>query len=77
MIANCKIIKEIGVLKEGKNGWKKELNVVSWHGMEPKYDIRWWSPTKLEVGKGMTLTEEEFGVLKEIIMTLPTRIYVT
>lgn len=73
---NCKIIKEIAVLKEGGNGWKKELNIVSWHGKQPKYDIRWWSPCKKEVGKGMTLTSEELHVLKEVIPSLPENIYV-
>lgn len=73
---NFEVIKEIAVLKEGNNGWKKELNLVSWHGKKPKYDIRWWSPCKKEVGKGMTLTSEEIHVLKEVIPSLPENIYV-
>ena len=34
------IIKSIGVLSESSNGWKKEVNIVSWNGGDPKYDIR-------------------------------------
>lgn len=34
------IIKNIGVLSESSNGWKKEVNIVSWNGGDPKYDIR-------------------------------------
>ena len=36
------IVKALGVLSEGSNGWKKELNLVSWNGRAPKYDIRDW-----------------------------------
>ena len=36
------IVKRIGVLSEGNNGWKKELNLVSWNDRAPKYDIRDW-----------------------------------
>jgi len=34
------IKEEIAVLSESTKGWKKELNLVSWNGAEPKYDIR-------------------------------------
>ena len=38
-------IKEhIGVLCVYHTGWKKELNLVSWNGNAPKYDIRDWDP---------------------------------
>ena len=30
------------VLSERKNGWKKELNRVSWNDADPKWDIREW-----------------------------------
>lgn len=36
-------IKEhIGVIKTFNTGWQKELNIVSWNGGNPKYDIREW-----------------------------------
>ena len=61
-------IKEsLGVLSEGAKGWTKELNLVSWNGREPKYDIREWSPDHGRMGKGVTLSEEEIRVLKELI----------
>ena len=34
----------LGVLSESQNGWKKELNLVSWNGKSAKLDIREWSP---------------------------------
>lgn len=30
------IVEHIGVLSEKKNGWKKEVNLVSWNGGDPK-----------------------------------------
>lgn len=58
------IVKHIAVLSENtKTGWKKELNIVSWNGNEPKYDIREWSADHVKMGKGVTLTEDEYKVL--------------
>lgn len=62
------IVAHIGVLSESKNGWKKELNVVSWNDGEPKYDIRDWSPDHSKMGKGITLNEEEIGQLRLLII---------
>mgnify|MGYP002541120729 CR=1 FL=1 len=61
------IIEKVGVLSESKNGWKKELNLVSWNGREPKYDIRDWSEDHQKMGKGITLTEEEAIKLRNIL----------
>ena len=59
------IVEEIMVLSENSNGWTKELNLVSWNGGKPKYDIRDWSPDKERMAKGITLTEEEMKILIE------------
>ncbi len=61
------IINNIGALSESSKGWKKELNLISWNGREPKYDIRDWDPEHKKMGKGVTLTEEELKKLKEIL----------
>ena len=53
------IIEQIGVLSESEKGWRKELNLISWNGREPKYDLRDWSENHEKMGKGITLTEEE------------------
>ena len=57
------IIQTIGVLSENTRGWTKELNLVSWNGGKPKYDIRDWAPEHAKMGKGVTLTEEELNAL--------------
>lgn len=61
-------IKEtIGILSESTKGWKKELNLVSWNDKDPKYDIREWSPDHAKMGKGITLTKEELGKLRDML----------
>lgn len=54
-----KIVKEIAVLSKSESGYTKEINLVSWNGAEPKYDIRSWSPNREKCGKGITLTKTE------------------
>ncbi|MBP1573486.1 MAG: YdbC family protein [Oscillospiraceae bacterium] len=61
------ITENLGVLSENAKGWTKELNLVSWNDREPKYDIREWSPDHTRMGKGVTLTNEEFEMLRAII----------
>lgn len=53
------ILKEIGVISTSKNGWSREVNVVSWNENTPKIDIRDWSPDHVKMGKGITLTDDE------------------
>ena len=36
------IVRHVGVLAEGKKGWKKEVNLVSWNDRPPKLDLREW-----------------------------------
>lgn len=57
------IVKEIAVLSTGDSGYTKEINLISWNGAEPKYDIRSFSPNREKCGKGVTLTEAEAGKL--------------
>lgn len=64
------IVKNLGVLSENAKGWTKEVNLVSWNDREPKYDIREWSPEHDRMGKGITLTDDEFLELKGIISEL-------
>ena len=61
------IVKHIGVISEGTGGWTKELNLISWNGKDPKYDIRDWSPDGSKMGKGISMTREELATLKGIL----------
>ena len=43
------------------------MNRVSWNDAAPKYDLRDWAPEHEKMGKGVTLSEEEYQKLKEIM----------
>lgn len=61
------IIETLGVLSTSSKGWTKELNLISWNGREPKYDLREWSPEHEKMGKGVTLSKDELDALKGIL----------
>ncbi len=62
------IKQELGrISEENAKGWRKELNLVSWNGAAPKFDIRDWAPGHEKMGKGVTLTYDELMVLKAIL----------
>lgn len=61
------IKEELGVLSENAKGWRKELNLISWNGGAPKYDVRDWAPEHEKMGKGVTLTREEAAELYKLL----------
>lgn len=60
------ILENFGVVREYENGWKKELNLVSWNDSNPKYDIRDWNPDHSRMSKGITLHADEMEALYQI-----------
>ena len=63
------IVEQIGVIEKYSTGWQKEINRVSWNDMEPKYDIRDWSPDHDHMSRGLTLHENEMQKLRELLNT--------
>ena len=53
------IKKLIGCISDEKGGWAKELNLVSWNGNDPKYD--------LETYEDILWEEENIGKLNEAL----------
>ena len=75
------ILHSIACLSEEKSGWRKELNLISWNGGKPKYDIRDWAPEHKydlrswsedhsKMGKGITLSDAELSALKDALNEL-------
>lgn len=64
------IVEEIGVVSTNAKGWQKELNLVSWNGRPPKFDLRDWAPNHEKMGKGITLANEELAELKKILTSM-------
>lgn len=58
------IVEHLCVLKDRKPAWDLELNIVSWNGNEPKYDIREWDPEHKRCGKGITM---DLDILKKLV----------
>lgn len=71
-MANVKfeIKEQVAVISESSSGWTKELNLISWNGREPKYDLRDWAPNHEKMGKGITLSKEEVEKLKQVLNEL-------
>ena len=65
------ITEEIGVLSSYQTGWNKEINMVSWNGNSPKYDIRDWSPDHAQMGRGITLHEKEMRLILDLLRRRP------
>ena len=61
------VTERIAVLSTNARGWERQLNMVSWNGNPPKYDIRDWSPDGTRMAKGISLTEDELKTLKDIL----------
>ena len=66
-IFSFEIKRSCGVISESSKGWMKELNLVSWNGRKPKYDIRDWSPEHDKLGKGITISVDELRQLSSLI----------
>ena len=67
MPIDYEIVEEIGVIATKGRGWKRELNLVSWNGAVPKYDIRDWAPDHESMGKGITLSKDEAAELMDLL----------
>ena len=61
------IVEELGVISENRSGWTRELNLVSWNGGEPKYDLRDWAPEHEKMGKGISMTKDEVVELLQLL----------
>ncbi len=63
------ITKSFGVISTSDRGWTKELNLVSWRGAPPKYDIRDWDENHERMSRGITLREEEIEKLVDLYLS--------
>lgn len=61
-------IKErVGVISTAPTGWTKEINIVSWNGGVPKFDIREWDENHERMSRGLTLKETEMKRLVDLV----------
>lgn len=65
------IVKPIAVLSDSGT-LTTELNIISFNGNAPKYDLRKWSTANGErkMQKGITITKEELVELRDILIKM-------
>lgn len=66
---NYEMKAHVGVLSTNEEtGWTKELNIISWNGEQPQYDLREWNPDHTEMTEGITMNELEIGQLRLLLI---------
>lgn len=63
------IVEYIGAISSWESGWTRELNLISWNGAKPKYDIREWDEKHDRMSKGITLHPWEMRNLVDLYLT--------
>ena len=57
----------LGVIATKREGWKRELNLVSWNGQDPaKFDIRDWSDDHTKMSRGITMYDSEMHKVMQL-----------
>ena len=62
------IKKTIAVI--GTGSWNLELNLISWGGRAPTFDLRKWSADHTKMSKGISLTATELKELAKVLATM-------
>ena len=63
------IKRNIAVLSS-RGAWTLELNLVSWGGRAPTFDLRKWSADHSKMSKGISLTAAELKELAKVLATI-------
>lgn len=66
--ATFEIVREIGKIRPAGREYTRELNLVSWNGRPPKYDIREWNAGHSRMTKGLTFSTEELDLIIELYL---------
>ena len=61
------ITEHIGDISLASSGWKRELNMVSWNGNDPRFDLRSWSPDHSKCSRGQTFCSEEMQIIAKLL----------
>lgn len=72
MAFKFEVEKEIAPLQEKRtsDGFRLELNLVSFNDKKGKYDIRSWNENHEEMKKGIQLSKDEIVALKDALNKL-------
>ena len=53
------VVEHIATIAEYRSGYDLELNLISYNGYAPRYDLRRWDKMGNRMGKGITFTADE------------------
>lgn len=63
-------IKQNIAVLSSRGAWTLELNLVSWGGRAPTFDLRKWSVDHTKMSKGISLTATELKELAKVLATM-------
>ena len=63
-------IKQNIAVLSSRGAWTLELNLVSWGGRAPTFDLRKWSADHTKMSKGISLTATELKELAKVLATM-------
>lgn len=67
-------IKEhLGIISKHDKGWNKEINLISWNGQAPKYDVREWDEYHERMSRGITMFPDEMKSLVNLYLAYNNR----
>lgn len=65
------IIRHIATISD-RGTWALELNLISWGGRAPTFDLRKWNEDHSRMSKGISLTKQELDALAQFLAENPT-----
>lgn len=68
------ILEHIATISVDKEGWTKELNLVSWNDNEPVFDLRNWDCRHINTSRGITLSASELVLLKDVLNLMDVQV---
>lgn len=63
-------IKQNIAVLSSRGAWTLELNLISWGGRAPTFDLRKWSADHTKMSKGISLTATELKELAKVLATM-------
>lgn len=70
------IREHLGTIAKYGTGWNKELNLISWNGGTPKFDIRDWDDHHEKPSRGVTLSQWEMRKMVDLYIARNNRLAV-
>lgn len=64
------IVSHIATISQ-RGSWALELNLISWAGRTPTFDLRKWNEDHSKMSKGISLTRDEVKALGKFLIDNP------